>query len=94
MIMNVYVCEFRGEYCGGLIVVAANSEDEAYNIMRCDDRFEWTFQQVDENGEYYRSRSEWKEGTCCYHREDFRLLYGVTADVETPQILAEDHYEE
>lgn len=92
--MNVYVCEFRGEYCGGLIVVAANSEDEAYNIMKCDDRFEWTFQQVDENGKYYRSRSEWIEETCCYHREDFRLLYGVTADVETPQILAEDHHEE
>ena len=92
--MNVYVCEFKGDYCGGLIVVAANSKDEAYNIMQCDERFEWYFQQVDENGEYYRSRSEWIEETNCYHREDFRLLKGVTADVKTPQILAEDHHEE
>lgn len=59
--------------------------------LRCDDRFEWTFQQ--ENGEYYRSRSEWKERTCLLPPNDFRLLKGVTADVKTPQILAENRHE-
>ena len=29
MIMNVYVCKFRGGYCGGLIVVAAEKAREA-----------------------------------------------------------------
>lgn len=92
--MKVYVCRFSGGYCGGLVVVAANSADEAYNVVKNDEQFEWIFQQVDENGEYYRSRSEWTEETCCYHRKDFRLLKGVTANVKTPQILIEDHYEE
>lgn len=27
--MNVYVCKFRGGYCGGLIVVAAEKAREA-----------------------------------------------------------------
>lgn len=76
--MNVYVCEFRGGYCGGLIVVAANSEDEAYRIVK----------------DYIENEDYWEEEFRCYHRKDFRLLNGVTADVKTPQILSEDHYEE
>lgn len=34
--MNVYVCEFKGGYCGGLVVVAANSADESYRIVKND----------------------------------------------------------
>ena len=92
--MNVYVCEFRGGYCGGLIVIAANSEDEAYRIMKYDNDFCWLFDCVDDDGHYTENKDDWKEESRCYHREDFRLLKGVTADVKTPQILAENHYEE
>lgn len=92
--MNVYVCIFSGGYCGGLIVVAANSEDKAYNVFRNDDKYNWMFNCFDDDGNYIENRDDWGERTCCYHRKDFRLLNGVTADVKTPQILAEDHYEE
>lgn len=92
--MNVYVCEFRGGYCGGLLVVAANSADEAYRIVKDDNDLCYLFDCVDDNDHYTENKDDWKEGSLCYHREDFRLLNGVTADVKTPQILAEDHYEE
>ena len=86
--MNVYVCEFRGGYCGGLVVVAANSADEAYRIVKNDNDLCWLFSCVDdiENEDYLGEEYR------CYHRKDFRLLKGVTADVKTPQVLAENHY--
>ena len=92
--MNVYVCEFRGVYCGGLVVVAANSADEAYRVIKDDNNLCWFFNCVDDDGNCTKNKDDWKEELCCYHREDLRLLKGVTADVKTPQILAENHYEE
>lgn len=76
--MNVYTCKYRSYcgFCGGLIVVAANSEEDAYNTVKNSDRY---------RGFYY----EYDDG---YLRENFTLLPNVTADVETPQILDEDHY--
>lgn len=88
--MKVYVCRFSEDYCGGLVVVAANSEDEAYNVVKNDKALNWI--NVGGDGNYIENRDDWGERTCCYHRKDFRLLKGVTADVERPQILAEEHY--
>ena len=90
--MNVYVCEFRGGYCGGLVVVAANSADEAYRVVKDDNDLCWLFSCVDDDGHYIENKYDWEEESCCYQRKYFRLLKGVTADVETPQILAENHY--
>ena len=92
--MNVYVCGFSGGYCGGLVVVAANSADEAYKVVKNDKELELLFDHVDKNGNYTENRDDWQEGYNCYHRVDFWLLKVVTADVERPQILAEVHYEE
>lgn len=76
--MKVYTCKFRScfGYCGGLIVVAANSEEDAYNTVKNSDRY---------RGFYY----EYDDG---YLRENFTLLPNVVANVDTPQVLAEDHY--
>lgn len=90
--MKVYVCRFTGGYCGGLVVVAANSEDEAYRILKNDNDLCWLFDCLDDDGNYIENIDDWKEYSRCYHRKDFRLLKGVTADVERPQILDEDHY--
>lgn len=69
--MNVYVCEFRGDYCGGLIVVAANSEEEAcHTAMKCGQGWFYYYESV----------------TGCLHKK-IRLLPNVTADVDKPQIL-------
>lgn len=92
--MNVYVCRFTGGYCGGLVVVAANSADEAYRIVKNDKDLCLFFTCFDDDGNYIENIDDWGEESCCYHRDNFYLLKCVTADVERPQILAEDHYEE
>lgn len=92
--MKVYTCRFSGGYCGGLVVVAANSEDEAYKVVKNDEELELLFDNVDKNGNYTENRDDWQESSYCYHRKDFRLLKGVTANVKRPKILVEDHYQE
>lgn len=92
MIVKVYVCRFSGGYCGGLVVVAADSADEAYKVVKNDNDLYWLFNCVDDDGNFIENIDDREEGTHCYHRDGFYLLKGVTADVERPQILAEDHY--
>lgn len=78
--MKVYTCRFASVYgfCVGLIVVAANSEEEAcHTAMKCGQG--WLY--------YYESE------TGCLHKK-IRLLPNVTADVDKPQILDEDCFEE
>lgn len=78
--MKVYTCRFTNAYdfyvC--LIVVAANSEEEAcYTAMMCGQG--WLY--------YYESE------TGCL-RKKIKLLPNVTADVDKPQILYEDCLED
>lgn len=78
--MKVYTCRFTSAYgfCVGLIVVAANSEEEAcQTAMKCGQG--WLY--------YYES-----EVGCL--RKKIRPLPNVTADVDKPQILDEDCFEE
>ena len=78
--MNVYTCKFNSD-CGyyvGLIVVAANSEEEAcHTAMNCG------------QGWFYYYESE-----VGYMHKKIRLLPNVTADVDSPQILYEDCFDE
>ena len=74
--MNVYTCRISSVYgfCVDLIVVAANSEEEAcHTAMKC--RQGWLY--------YYESE------TGSLHKK-IRLLPNVTADVDKPQILDYD----
>lgn len=78
--MKVYTCKFTSAYgfCVCLIVVAANSEEEAFHTaMKCGQG--WLY--------YYKSE------TGCLHKK-IKLLPNVTADVDNPQILYEDCLEE
>ena len=78
--MNVYTCRIPSVYgfCVGLIVVAANSEEEAlHTAMNCGQG--WLY--------YYES-----EVGCLLKK--IRLLPNVTADVDKPQILYEDLFDE
>ena len=39
--MKVFGCKRSGGYSGGLIIVAANSLNEAFETFAKDDRYEW-----------------------------------------------------
>lgn len=72
--MKVFINKRTGGYAGGLIVVAANSPEEAHGVM-C----------ANEDG-------HWLE--CNYEAAGWELLESVVANVEHPQILAENGYTE
>lgn len=78
--MKVYTCRFTSAYgfCVGFLIVAAKSEEEACH----------TAMKCGQGWLYY-----YESVAGCLHKK-IRLLPNVTADVETPQILAEDDYEE
>ena len=78
--MNVYTCKFNSVdgYSVGLIVVAANSEKEACN----------TAMNCGQGWFYY-----YESEVGCLHKK-IRLLPNVTADVDKPQILYEDLFDE
>ena len=78
--MKVYTCKFNNAYglCVDLMVVAANSEEEACQAaMNCGQG--WLY--------YYESE------VGCLHKK-ISLLHNVTADVDKPQILYEECLEE
>ena len=78
--MNVYVCKFNSVYgySVGLIVVAANSEKEACQAAMNCGQ-----------GWFYYYESE-----VGYLHKKIRLLPNVTDDVDNPQILYEDLFDE
>lgn len=78
--MNVYTCKFTNAYGFSVcfMVVAANSEEEACH----------TAMKYGQGWLYYY------ESEAGYLHKKIRLLPNVTADVDNPQILYEDHYEE
>lgn len=70
--MDVYINKRTGGYTGGLIVVAANSPEEAHGVMCMSDK-----------GYMYN-----------YEAAGWERLDNVVANVNNPQILAEDGYTE
>lgn len=80
--MKVFVNKARGGYCGGLAVVAANSPEEAHGTLmsRYND---------DPTKTWYHSYYE-----DIYKSENWVVLDNVQANVDNPQVLAEDSYVE
>ena len=78
--MKVYTCKFTNVYglCVDFLIVASNSEEEACQ----------TAMNFGQGWLYY-----YESVAGCLHKK-IRLIPNVTADVKTPQILAENHYEE
>lgn len=80
--MKVFVNKASGGYCGGLVVVAANSPKEAHNTL---------MSRYNNNPakEWYHSYYE-----NIYKSENWIVLDNVQANVDIPQVLAEDSYVE
>lgn len=89
--MKIWINKYLGNYGGGMIIVAANSAEEAHNTFHKDDRFRWMWSdngflddecEISDEEDFYYQPSTW------------RCLENVAANVDTPQVLAEDSYKE
>ena len=61
--MNVFGCTREGSYTGGIILVAANSIEEALEVYRNDSDYycQWDEYEVGKIDYYYYQPERWKE---------------------------------
>lgn len=81
--MKVFTNKREGSYSGGLIVVAANSVEEAHETFHKDERFSWAWDMIDDDvfDDYYLPNN-WEE------------MPMLIANVDKPMVLAEEGYTE
>lgn len=93
--MKVFINKLEGGYCGGMIIAAADSAEQAYRayyewlkamdyyeIWDCDEGREVTFEEF--CGRYHDRYT--------YQPNTWEELKGVTYDGDTPKVLAEENY--
>lgn len=60
--MKVFGCTREGSYTGGIILVAANSKEEALEAYRNDSDYNYQWYEYDEGiRDYYYQPERWKE---------------------------------
>ena len=90
--MKVFSCKTQGGYSGGLIIVAANTKEEAYLTAARDECYGWYFYWSDGRGGH---DDDGNIGHCHsdhYPFEWWRECILLTANVEKPQVIIEDSY--
>ena len=81
--MKVFINVRRGSYSGGMILVAANTKEEAIKAFREDKDYDWMWYEMDDEiDDMYYGEDGWMEPTV------------LTANVDTPQVIAENGYSE
>ena len=82
--MKVFCCKNQCSYGGGLILVAANTVEEAFSIASLDEDTNWLFYTIN-SGELVSDTypiNEWFE------------VEHLSTDLSEPQVIIEDHYTE
>lgn len=87
--MKVYKNIRKPGWSGGMILVAANTKEEAIEVFRADPKYEylhdyitWEFDTPPYWDEHYYPEDTWEE------------MPMLTANVDKPQVLAEEGYTE
>lgn len=89
--MKVWINKCFCSYGGGMILVAANTAEEAHETFHDDERFRWMWSdngflddecEISDEEDFYYLPSTW------------RCLENVTANVDSPQVIDEDSYQE
>ena len=81
--MKVFINVRCGSYSGGMILVAANTKEEAIKAFREDEDYDWMWDKMEDGiDDMYYGEDGWMESTV------------LTANVDTPQVIAENGYSE
>ena len=93
--MKVFACKNQMSYGGGLILVAANTKDEAYLIAASDDKTSYLFEWADDDyrwcepdGNINHCKSE------TYPISKWFEVKHLSTILTKQQIIIEDHYSE
>lgn len=84
--MKVFACENQNAYGGGLILVAANTKEEAFNTAS-------VYKDID----YLFYETEYKSGifiSDTYPLDKWFEVKHLSTDLTEPKVIIEDHYTE
>lgn len=82
--MKVFCCKNQISYGGGLILVAANTREEAFSVASVDEDTKWWFYEM-ECGELVSDT---------YPKNRWFEVEHLSTDLTKPQVIIEDHYSE
>ena len=81
--MKVFGCYREGDYSGGVILVAADTVEEAYNVYMKDENYDWMHAEIDDESMYNY-----------YHLDKWHEFDKLTANCDEPQVICEAGYSE
>lgn len=90
--MKVYINKRIGLNCGGLVIVAANSPEEAHHILMQDDNLSFYADPLDDDCNVIEDRDKWEHWF--YKKENWKELDNVEYTGSEPKILSESGYSE
>lgn len=92
--MKVFACRRNEGYSGGLIIVAAESKEDAFLTASRDDKVSYLFDWHDENG-WREPDGDINHVTCdTYPFSKWFEVEHLSTDLKTPQVIIEDGYTE
>lgn len=94
--MKVFACKRHDSYAGGIILVAAESIEQAFEVASSLDCMVWAFEWFDENDEYTNrySPDAVKVKSEYYPIEYWYEVKHMEYDCDIPQIILEESYGE
>lgn len=83
--MKVFCCKNQCTYGGGLILVAANTKEEAFSIASVDEDTNWLFYEMEPGGEVVSDT---------YPKDEWFEVEHLSTNLLKPQVIIEDHHTE
>lgn len=93
--MKVFGCKRQGNYSGGIVLVAANSIEEAFNVASHSNELEYMFEWTDKHGFWADSND--KDAVCSssyYPFEKWEEYNHLSCDFTEPCVIVEAGYSE
>jgi hypothetical protein len=93
--MKIFCCKNQHSYGGGLILVAANTKEEAYLTAAYNDKMSYLFDWADDD--YMWCEPDGNINHCksdIYPLGKWYEVEHLSTDLLEPQIIVEDHYTE
>ena len=93
--MKVFGCRNINDYGGGLVLVAANTKEEAYLTAAVDDNLSYLFDWADDD--YMWCEPDGNVNHCTSNTYPLGKWFEVehlSTDLTEPKIIIEDHYSE
>lgn len=91
--MKVFGCKSQYYCSDGIILVAANTLHEAYNLATKDYRLEMYFDPVDKDGNYAPRDKAYEFLSNYFPKSSWKWYNMLEADVDVPQIIDYAFYE-